>query len=425
VRDLALLMAVLVMLGMTLRYPFVGVLMWTWIAIQNPHMEAWGFIRTTPVNFIVALVTVVSWLVSRERKVPPTGFIFWMLVLFLAWMTLGSFFALTPSWSWTHWDRVWKVFALGLIVAATATTRMRIQALLWTIVLSLFYYGVKGGLFTIATGGHYHVFGPPDTIIQDNNQLAVAIMMALPLANYLRNYTVDNRIGHLLLAAMVLAVISVVGTYSRGALIGLGALGFLGLLRMRRRFLYITAAAALVFFTVQFMPHSYFDRMDTITAAQSDESFHGRIIAWRVAYNVAKDHFPFGAGFYGPQVADVFHQYFPHEVPHAAHSIYFQVLGEHGFIGLGMYLIILGAVFLKCSKLISVARKDPEQRWIADLAVAIQASLFVFCVSGAALSIAYYDLMVIDASLMLPLWEIVRGRAKQAAWRPVPAEAPG
>lgn len=411
---------------MTLRWPFVGVLIWEWFTLQNPHRETYGFIGSA--NMVIALVTLVAWAMSKERRAPPNGFILWGVIIFILWTTIGTFFAYDPEWSFGYWDRTWKTFALGILLAATVTNRVRAQAVMWVAVISLFYYGVKGGLFTIVTGGHNHVLGPSGTMINDNNQLAVAMLMTLPLAHYLRVQSTDKWVRLSLLAGIVLTVIAVIGTYSRGALIGLATLGFLGLLRMKRRLTYLAVASVLIAFTVHFMPAQYFDRMSTmnsVSSVQEDQSFHGRIVAWKVAWNAAKDRFPFGAGFYGPQLGPFFHSYFPNEKNHAAHSIYFQVLGEHGFIGLGIYLLLIAASFLRLSRIIKMARRTAQQRWIAELGVALQASLIVFCVSGAALSLAYYDLFVIVICLLLPMWEMVRPKQGLPAWRPVPITATG
>ena len=427
-RALVLLVGILGALGMTLAYPYVGVLLWSWFTLQQPHQEAYGFVQSGHLNLIIAVVTLAAWLLSRERKVPPTGFIFWMFVAFFAWMTFNSFFAFDPAYSWPYWDRVWKTFLLGAVIAATATSRTRMYALVWIIVISLFYYGVKGGLFTIATGGHFHVLGPAASIIGDNNQLALALLMTLPFANFLRGQVADKRIAWILLAGIVLTLISIIGSYSRGAIIGLGALGLFMLFRTRNRnrFIYLIVAGILLLLLVNFMPEHFFHRMDTISTATQDSSFEGRLYSWRVAFLYASDHFPFGAGFYGPQLFAIYHHYFPNRTALAAHSIYFQVLGEHGFIGLGLYLIILAAAFLRCSRIISVTRGLTEQRWAHDLAIAIQASLFVFCVAGAALSMAYYDLFLIEVAMLLPLREIILlgGKKKRRAWAPPHAAIP-
>jgi O-antigen ligase len=143
-----------------------------------------------------------------------------------------------------------------------------------------------------------------------------------------------------------------------------------------------------------------------------------------VAIDYASDHFPFGAGFSNLQLGKLYNSYSPGHAPHAAHSIYFEVLGDHGFVGLAMYLIIIAAAFLKCSRIMSLTKNEPERQWAYDLGIAIQGSLFVFCIAGAALSLAYYDLFVIDLAVLLPLWVIVRSALKTPKWTPTHAATP-
>jgi putative inorganic carbon (HCO3(-)) transporter len=407
-RDFALIGAILAGLAMTFPYPFTGLLIWTWFSIQSPHEEAYGFARVQPLNLIIAVVTVFALLCSKERKAPPWRFLTVVMLAFLCWTTINSFFAVQPDWSWPFWDRTWKTFALGFFIAAMASNVVRIHATVWTIVFSLFYYGIKGGFFTVLHGGTYLVFGPPDTIIGDNNQLAVALLMTLPLANYLRRQSSNRFVALSLVAGMTLTLLAIVGSYSRGAFLGLLALAVAGLVRTRRRLAYLAFAAAVGFAILALMPQSFWDRMSTVSSADSDSSFQGREFAWQVAFRYAKDHFPFGAGFYGPQLGSVFQTYFPEQSPRAAHSIYFEVLGDQGFIGLSIYLLLLIGAFVKCSRIINQARHQPQLEWASDLARAIQMSLFVFCIAGAALSMAYYDGLVICLGLLVCLGEIAR-----------------
>jgi putative inorganic carbon (HCO3(-)) transporter len=419
IRDLLLVATIFVGLILTLRLPFVGILLWIWFSIMNPHQEAFGFSHAIPLNFILALTTMGAWFFSSEHRTPPQRFLFLAILGFLVWTTFNSFFAVVPDWSWQFWDRTWKIFALGLLVAASATTKVRVHATIWVIVISLFYYGVKGGLFTLLTGGGYHVIGPEDTIISDNNQLALALLMSLPLANYLRLQSANKIVSVSLLIGMILSVVAVVGTYSRGGALGLAALLFAGLFRVKHKIAYAVIATLIVGSIFYFMPESFFDRLSTISNASDDASFQGRVIAWQVAFFAALDHFPFGVGFYGPQLPQIFNGYFPNEVAHAAHSIYFQVLGEHGFIGFALYIVIIAAAFMSCSRIQRAANEKHEFAWARDLAVMIQICLFVFCVAGAALSMAYYDVFVICVCLLLPLEEMILAPvAKKAMFSP-------
>jgi putative inorganic carbon (HCO3(-)) transporter len=392
-RDIVLVIFVLIGLGFTLRYPFVGVLLWEWFSLQQPHQEAYGFARSLPLNFLIAVVTVGSWLFSKEpKKIPPHPIII-LLMLFLAWVTFNSFFAFDPAWSWRYWDFTWKTIVLGFAIAILANNKIRIDALIWVAAVSLLYYGIKGGIFTIITGGHSRVLGPPNTIIGDNNQLALALLMILPLLEYLKTTTPSRTLALGLLGSEILTGISVLGSYSRGAYIAMAVIASFAFLKVRRKLLYLSLLIVIMVPAVLFMPQTFFDRVGTIQHANTDDSFEGRVMAWKVAFRYATEHFPFGAGFYGPQLTGIFNAYFPGANNHAAHSIYFQVLGEHGFIGLAIYLAIIFLSLRICAQ-ISKKRSGPDG-WDQKLARMMQISLVAFYVGGAALSMAYYDLFIV------------------------------
>jgi probable O-glycosylation ligase (exosortase A-associated) len=416
-RDIWLVTWVFVGLGFTFRFPFVGVLLWEWFSLMNPHREAYGFSQSLPLNLIIALTTLFSWLISKEPKRIPTHTILVLLALFLVWMTFNSFFAFNPTWSWPFWDRTWRIFIFGFVVAGLATNRTRIDALIWVAVISLLYYGIKGGVFTLETGGVYKVYGPDGTIIGDNNQLALALLMVLPLVEYLRTSISYKPLSWLLVASMGFTLIAIIGSYSRGAYIAMGAIAILALLKARRKFVFLAVLAVAAAAIYHFTPQEIVDRAATIQSADSDASFHGRVVAWQVAFKYATDHFPFGAGFYGPQLSGIFNHYFPDEVAHAAHSIYFQALGEHGLIGLALYLALAFVSFAAYWRLARTPQQE-ETLWIQKLAGMIQISLFAFLIGGAALSMAYYDLFILLICIFPPLARLSQKQSvKQPAFR--------
>jgi putative inorganic carbon (HCO3(-)) transporter len=400
-RDIAIL--AIVILGMigTVRYPYIGILLWTWITLEVPHQQAFGFSRVLPINLLVAVVAILSLFLSpKENKKPPADAILAFTLLFLAWITFNGFFAVDPGWSWPYWDRTWRIILLGVLISITANNRTRIHAMVLVVTLSLLYFGVKGGAFTLMTGGNYHVMGPDASAIGDNNALALAILMAIPLGNYVRMHSSNPWARHVVLGSMILSMIAVLGSYSRGAFLALAGLVVIAWLRAKRKWLYPIVAAAVIVPALHFMPQTYFDRLGTIQNAQSDDSFVGRLTAWHVAFSYARDHFPLGAGFAGPQLPSVFGYYAPGQAGHAAHSIYFEVLGDSGFAGLALYLGLLGLCFWNTLMIRKKTKRIAEMAWVFDLAGMIQLTLFVFCVGGAALSFAYYDLLFILAGLL-------------------------
>ena len=429
-RDIAILAIVIGGMIATLRFPYVGILLWTWLTLMVPHQDAYGFSRSFPVNLMIAVVTILAVMFSKGNKKLPMDATLFFTSLFLVWITINGFQAVDPAWSWPLWNRCWRIIVLGILVSMTATNRTRVHALILVMTLSLMYYGVKGGLFTLITGGHYSVVGPDASTIGDNNQLALAILMIIPLANYVRLHSARLWVRQVMLAAMILSMLSVLGSYSRGAFIALAGLVVVAWFRAKRKFLYPIVAAIVVIPALHFMPQSYVDRINTIQNAQSDASFEGRINAWRVAMGYARDHFPFGAGFSGPELPQVFSVYAPGQDTHAAHSIYFQVLGDNGYVGLAIYLAILFLCFWNTFQIRRRTKRIPEYTWLYDLAGMIQLTLFVFCTGGAALSFAYYDVLFIAAGLLSAMRLYVQrelGSRKKFgvnAVFPVPAASP-
>jgi probable O-glycosylation ligase (exosortase A-associated) len=74
------------------------------------------------------------------------------------------------------------------------------------------------------------------------------------------------------------------------------------------------------------------------------------------------------------------------------HSIYFEVMGEHGFIGFGLFMLLGLLAWLRANQVIRRCKKDPEKKWASDLASMIQVSLVGYAAGGAFLGMAYFDL---------------------------------
>jgi probable O-glycosylation ligase (exosortase A-associated) len=139
------------------------------------------------------------------------------------------------------------------------------------------------------------------------------------------------------------------------------------------------------------MPQQWYDRMNTINTYQEDESAQGRINAWHVAFNVAKDRIT-GGGFelWRPPV---FRQYAPNPWDvHDVHSIYFEIMGEQGFIGFALFMLLGLMVWIRAQQVIKRCKTDPDKKWAADLAAMLQVSLIGYASGGAFLGLAYFDL---------------------------------
>jgi putative inorganic carbon (HCO3(-)) transporter len=390
-RDLLIVSIVLVAAVLALRQPWIGVMNWTWLSIMNPHRYAWGFASTAPVAAIAAASTLVALMLTKERQSPFQGAPVWILAVFTLWITLSWQFGVDPAGDYAQWDKVMKIYLMTFVALALLQNRYQMMAFVWVTVGSLAILGAKGGLFTVMTGGSYRVWGPPGTFIGGNNEFALALIMIIPLLHFLQLQVEHKWVRHGFSVTMLLCTRRQLGSHSRGALLAIMAMGAMFWWRSQKKGVMSVLIVVVVLALIPMMPEEWFGRMETIENYKEDASAMGRINAWIVAWEVAKAHF-FGGGM-SYQHPEFFYAYGTYEtVVRAAHSIYFQILGNHGFIGLGLFLLLWFSTYRTAGWLRKQARSVPEAKWTADLGAMVQVGLVGYAAGGAFLSLGYFDL---------------------------------
>jgi len=405
-RDIALFLFIMGLLPLAFKRPAIGVFLFTWISLMNPHRLTYGFAFSFPFAAIIAGVTLVGMFASREpRKLPMTPLVV-VLILFMVWMTITGVTALEPDAAWEEWSRVAKTVLMFLVTVAVIHRIKDVKYLTTVVALSIGFYGAKGGLFTILTGGNSRVLGPYGTYIGDNNDLALAMVMTVPLVWYLQSQATNKWLRYALIALAVLTLAASAGSYSRGALLAGGAMLFFLWLKSANKLR--TGAVLLMALPLLFllMPEQWFTRMDSIGEYQQDGSALGRINSWHMAWNIASTNL-LGGG-YRCFTPAVFRIYAPDPLMvHAPHSIYFQVLGEHGFIGLGLFLLFLFLAWRTGSRTVRFCKGKPELQWASNLAAMCQVSLVGYLVGGAFLTLAYIDQIYDIVAIMLLLEKVL------------------
>ena len=414
-RDVILLLAVLAALPFAIRKTWFAVLLWTWLSVMNPHRLTWGFAFDFPFAALAASAALVSLLVSRDKKIElPRNAPVVVLALFLIWVCITTAASIYPEQSYEELKRTLKIQLMTMIAIAALRERLHIHAFVWVNALSIGFYGVKGGLFTILSGGANRVWGPPGSYIDGNNEIGLAIVLAIPLMYYLRLHSANAWVRRGLLAMMVLSAAAALGTQSRGALLAISAMAMVLWIRMPKKIVGAGVMIVIGIALLAFMPESWELRMRSIGEYQSDGSAMGRINAWLMAFNLANAR-PLGGGF-SIITDELFAKYAPDALDvHAAHSIYFQVLGEHGYVGLFLYLLLGLLTFRMASQVRKLARKQPEDRWIFDLVGMCQVSMVGFAVGGAFLSLAYFDLPYNVLVIIVVCLRFLRERDASAA----------
>lgn len=400
-RDIIFTLVVAGLIPLALFRPHIAACLWAWISIMNPHTLTFGFARGLPWAQVAAVVTMLAFVFNGRRRYRlPWSAGTAMVLMLVFWVTVTSFFSINNSSEvWDRWVFFMKILLMLLLSLTLIRGRSQIEMLVWVLVVSVGFFGVKGGVWTLATGGGGRVWGPPGGMMADNNSIAIGLVVVLPWMYYLWLVSPNRWIKRGLIVSMLFSIFGILGTQSRGALLALLVMGFMLGLKSKHAVRTTVAMAIMVMLAIAFMPDSWTQRMNTIGGYNADTSAMSRLWTWQTLWNLALDRPLVGGGFRSDSV-QVFSTYSPFEGRGAfmqdiyvAHSIYFQALGEHGFPGFFLYIGIGLWTWFTAKRLGRECIGLPEfAGWVPVLMRMCQVSLAGFAVGGAFLSLMVFDL---------------------------------
>jgi putative inorganic carbon (hco3(-)) transporter len=424
-----------------LFYPYLGVLMSSWIAYFNPHQFAWGFANSFPVAQVIVIPTLIGTFLTKDinRRVVTREFI--LLLLFWTWVCVTMInthfepmFADHIELGTVRLIEFSKIMVLTLLTIFLVTSQKKLKYLLMVTSFSLGLIALKGTVFGILTGGQFRVWGPPRSFIADNNDFGLALNMIIPMLFFLGRDEENRKLKIAFRVVFICSVVAVLLTYSRGAMLGVTAVMSMIALKSRHKliagFLVVTAA----FLVITFAPHAWMARMGALAGGQLDGSAQERLTSWGFAWNLAKNY-PITGGGFECFTPNLFATFSPRDArtwlggltSSGPHSIYFQVLGEQGFVGLGIFLGLLASCLLSARRLRKQAARDPALAWIDSYAQIVELGILGYMVSGAFLGRAYFDLYLQIVAVLIVLKILCKKEmlaAAIAARNPAPVAEP-
>jgi probable O-glycosylation ligase (exosortase A-associated) len=404
-RDYILLVIILGSVPICFVSPYFGILMWYWVTYFNPHRFAWSFGYHFPVALVVAVPTLAGLSFARKSLrslwarecVLLVGLWVWFGITYLYAQGVPLFAAHMEqaSYEMTH---ISKILLMALVMVVVTTSREKLRGVMLVSAGSMGLLAVKGTIFGLRTSGEARVWGPPDSFLADNNAFGLALNMFIPIFFFLARGERKRWIRWLLYFTFLCSVASVILTYSRGGLLGLTVVLLAINLKSRHKVFgaIVIFVVALGLFT--FGPGAWMDRMSTTAHGNLDSSANQRLVAWETAWHFAQDYPVTGGTFDTLPDENVFLRYQLRQLPEgfkstAPHSIYFQLLADHGFVGLGLFLCVIGSCFLSLWKLRRAARALPAAHWLVDYSHMIDVAILGFLTSGAFLSFVYLDVI--------------------------------
>jgi probable O-glycosylation ligase (exosortase A-associated) len=415
--------------------PYYGLLVWSWLAYFNPHRYAWGIARTFPVATVIAIPTLIATpFAQKNHRIFVRETV--LLLLLWSWFAFTTYYiSTTPLFfghvqdAKLHLEDVSKILLMTIVTILLVNSREKLRTLVLVIIASFGFRALIAAIFFLKTGGQYKIWGPDGTFLGDNNDFALGLNMVLPMFFFMARAESPKWLRILLRVLMVAVVISVIGTFSRGGLVGLAVVTMMLLLKSRQKILAVVLLALSVWGVVLLTSSQWKDRMSSFSQGNIDESAESRLIAWRAGWKFAKDYPLTGGGFnlytdntaLSPYIEDAYRYRYGQ---HGPHSIYIQMLEEQGFVGLGLFLALLGACYVSMRNLRRRAQRVSGLGWAVPYTHMFEVSILVFMANGATLGRAYFDLFYQIVACIIILKIVWIREARVLATTPVMAQEP-
>ena len=423
-RDLGIMFVLPLLLYAAIRKPFIGLGLWLWTSAFNINQIVYGFAMNIPFNKLFAGVTIVSFLFSKEKSAFKLEGLSLLVILFFIIATISNLVGIgNEVVAWARWTLFAKIILFYFFAVCIMQKKIHFELLIWMLVISIGALSATEGVKFLVSGGAHRI-GELRGISGDNNFFGVMIVTVIPLACYIFTQVEHKTLRLGVLGVIFFMILGIFSTFSRGAFLGLSVFAFSFWKGSNNKVLWLIVLVIIALGIVNLMPDTWLNRMDSVENADEDSSFMGRVIAWKIAILIAMDNF-FGGGFRAVENMNVWYQYSlefskvdfitsPDAPPYfkATHSAYFQVLSNHGFIGLFIYLLMLLTAYIKLIIIELRAIKNQLESWIIMLSKMLKLALVSFSFSSAAVNLAYFDFLYAIFAMVVALSTIVAQQIK-------------
>jgi probable O-glycosylation ligase (exosortase A-associated) len=390
--DLYVCLIYLAILLVGMTAPFVFGLGYVWVDTFYPQYVATDLLDNVPVSEIMAIATVAGYLLADRRSPPRVTAVTVLTLLMAVWVTLTTTWAVVPVAAWIKWDWAFKTIVFSTFLPFLFRSRVQIEALLLVYMFSALAHILPVGIKSMISGGRYGIdlgLLGNNIALSESSWLATISIMFIPLYLFFRRHSVllpdHPRRGTVFLGLIVISVVTAIGTVARTAVVGFAVVAATLWLRSRRKLIFALGIAAIAVVGYYTTSSSWDARIATIGTYKEENSALTRLLVWRWTLDFVQEH-PLGGGFdaYRINVIEAPHADGSVTVEHgrAFHSTYFEMLGEHGWVGLGLFLTIAARSFWVFRSVARRTRGIADLAWCHDLAGALQcamATLFACC----------------------------------------------
>ena len=443
-RDLVFIAFLCAMFGLGSRRPFLLILTYAYIDIVSPQRLTYLLLNSVPISLIAFASAVGGWLIFDDKKDMRLSRRHPLLLILLLYCLYTTTHADFPIDAASKWDWVWKAIVFAMFLPLTLRTRLRIEALSLVMVLSAGAIILNGGIKTALAGGGYGVLNlmgvSNNAGLYEGSIISTVAICIIPLIFHLaRHGTIfapDWRVKLFAWGFCFACLLIPIGTEARTGLICAAILAGMMFLHSRRKALFAGLAVLGLLCGLPFLPSSFTSRMDTIANYQGDQSASTRVQVWKWTIDYVKDH-PMGGGFDAYRSNSFRYQTVQRIVEpngnvdveyvtvvdqgRAYHSSYFEMLGEQGYFGLALWLVLNLGTALQSYRIYRRYRKtsDPRREWIGSYALAMSQGHVTYMIGSFFVGIAFQPFVFMMMALQIGLSTYARRLESAGEWRPI------
>jgi probable O-glycosylation ligase (exosortase A-associated) len=417
ITDLLALSLLILFAVLGFRQPYVALCGVIWADLYKPQLLSQSFLADRPISMIMTALFALSMLVNfKDLRWPRHLLYVFLVATFMAWITLTTYLAQFQMAAWFKWDAAFKTMLLAYFIPFVLSNRQQIELFLWTLAATMGFFFFLAGVKSLFGGGGYGVSLISDNelvIWNEGSTLATQAIAAIPLFYYAAQHSqLAQKIPALkfiLLGLAVSGVALLIGTQARTGLVALLALILLALRYTRSRGTIIAICIAVPLFATPFVPQAWFERMTTITSTKQESSAQGRVAVWRWTIDYVNDEHPITGGGFNSYFANAgqLGKYAKEgevvietKYGKAFHNIFFEVFGEHGYVGLVLFCFIVGHTLLLSRRISKDESRDP---WLRAFGLCAFMSTAVYCVGGLFIGVAFYPWLYYMYGLVVAL----------------------
>jgi putative inorganic carbon (HCO3(-)) transporter len=321
-------------------------LFYLWFALMRPDVLAWAD-GAYPYSMVILGCTLIGMVLGMGGELPALIRIFknpfslGLLILVIP-TGLSVLFGLFPKIAWEDYSLFLRIVGTSILIPVLIRSEEHFRWLIYVMAVSIGVIGCKFGIYGVLQGGMHFMQGYGG-MMSDNNNMALAFVMAVPLCWGASQLTDLRWFKYLLYFMIANLLTAIVMTESRGAAVSLAIVLGLMCLLSKQRFLALVCVVGILAGAIYMVQDTYVDRIQTLQDPTQESSAESRIVYAQAALELWQDYPLLGVGFGGESARLMQLNYIPgmKEKPSYIHNTYLEYLAGSGIFGAGVYVLLL------------------------------------------------------------------------------------